>query len=128
MWAFIWFTIPFFFPCCARRRELGILLTLGFSRGQVSRALLLEISLIAGLGSLIGLGLGYLLARYSLNIINQTISDLYFFLRSAPVRPTPAFIAGGLALGIGSAWGGGLFPAAGTPPGSGGRTPFPAPR
>ncbi|MBN2809433.1 MAG: FtsX-like permease family protein [Deltaproteobacteria bacterium] len=98
------------FSLLQRRREIGILLTLGFSRNQISAALLLEISLIAAVGSLIGLALGYLLAGYSLNIINRTISDLYFFLRSSLPRLSPGFYIRGLLVGIGSAWAAAFFP------------------
>ncbi len=98
------------FALLQRRREIGILLTMGFSRSQITGALLVEISLIAGLGSLLGLGLGYGLASYSLTVINQTISDLYFFLRSAPPQPNLSFYLRGLAVGIGSAWIAAFFP------------------
>lgn len=98
------------FSLLQRRREIGIMLTMGFSRSQVTGALLVEISLIAGLGSLLGLGLGYGLASYSLTIINQTISDLYFFLRSTPPQPQSGFYIRGLIVGIGSAWIAASFP------------------
>ena len=98
------------FALLQRRRELGVLLTMGFSRNQITGALLVEISLIASLGSLLGLGLGYGLASYSLTIINQTISDLYFFLRSTPPQPNFSFYLRGLIIGIGSAWIAAFFP------------------
>ncbi|MEA1921833.1 MAG: FtsX-like permease family protein, partial [Pseudomonadota bacterium] len=98
------------FALLQRRREIGILLTMGFSRSQITGVLLVEISLIAGLGSLLGLGLGYGLASYSLTIINQTISDLYFFLRSTAPQPNLGFYMRGLAVGIGSAWIAAFFP------------------
>ena len=98
------------FALLQRRQELGILLTMGFSRSQITGALLVEISFIAGLGSLLGLGLGYGLASYSLAIINQTISDLYFFLRSTPPQTNLDFYLRGLVIGIGSAWIAAFFP------------------
>jgi len=98
------------FSLLQRRREIGVLLTLGFSRHQLTVALLIEISLVAGFGSLLGLGLGYVLAGYSLNIINQTISDLYFFLRSSLPRLNFSFYLRGLTIGIGSAWAAAFFP------------------
>ena len=98
------------FSLLQRRTEIGVLLTMGFSRNQISAALLVEISLIAGLGSLLGLILGYALAGYSLNIINQTISDLYFFLRSSLPRLSPGFYLRGLLVGVGSAWAAAFFP------------------
>ncbi|MGB9714729.1 MAG: FtsX-like permease family protein [Candidatus Bathyarchaeales archaeon] len=44
-----------------RRREVGLLLTKGFSRGQISRIFLMETFLIGIVGGLIGVFLGFLL-------------------------------------------------------------------
>ncbi|MBN2889906.1 MAG: FtsX-like permease family protein [Deltaproteobacteria bacterium] len=98
------------FSLLQRRREIGILLTMGFSPTQISWALLTEITLVAIIGSLVGLLLGYGLARYSLVIINQTISDLYFFLRSQPPRITVVFLVQGLLVGVAAAWVAAFFP------------------
>ena len=47
-----------------RRREIGLLLTKGFSRGQLLRMLLSEAALIGLLGGLIGIGLSLLLSPF----------------------------------------------------------------
>jgi len=46
-----------------RSRELALLRTLGASRRQITRAVVLEAAAVGLLGSTIGLGVGYLLAR-----------------------------------------------------------------
>jgi putative ABC transport system permease protein len=63
-----------------RRREVGLLLTKGFSRGQISRTFLIETLLIGFVGGLIGVFLGFLLnplftqfnqeAFFNLNLIS----------------------------------------------------------
>ncbi|MDH5782405.1 MAG: ABC transporter permease [Candidatus Bathyarchaeota archaeon] len=47
-----------------RRREIGLLLTKGFSRGQLLRMFLSEASLIGLIGGLIGIGLSLLLSPF----------------------------------------------------------------
>ncbi len=47
-----------------RRREIGLLLTKGFSRGQLLRMLLTEAALIGLMGGLIGVGLSLLLSPF----------------------------------------------------------------
>jgi ABC-type lipoprotein release transport system permease subunit len=63
-----------------RRREVGLLLTKGFSRGQISRIFLMETFLIGIIGGLIGVFLGFILnplftqfsqeAFFNLNLIS----------------------------------------------------------
>jgi ABC-type antimicrobial peptide transport system permease subunit len=50
-----------------RRREIGLLLTKGFSRGQLLRMLLTEAALIGLIGGLIGVGLSLLLSPFFVN-------------------------------------------------------------
>ncbi len=91
-----------------RRRDLGILLTLGVSRGELAAALLAEVMALAAFGSLLGIGFGYLLAAHSIKVISRTISDLYFFLRPGRLylhwhQVFLAFLAGGGASLAGAA-------------------------
>ena len=46
-----------------RRREIGVLRALGFRRGSILFAILLESLLLCALGGLLGIGLGFALAR-----------------------------------------------------------------
>lgn len=99
------------FMVLQRRRDFGILLTLGYSHPQLTAALLLEVIVLAAVGSLIGLLWGRMLAGHSVTVISRTISDLYFFLKPGPVQPDTAFVLRGLAVGIGAGLCGAALPA-----------------
>ena len=89
-----------------RRREIGLLRTLGMTPGQVLLLFLAE-GLASGLvGGLLGLGLGVGLARGVLAVMTQNLSSLYM-----PVAAQEVGVQGGLLL---QAWG---LAVAGHPPG-----------
>ena len=98
------------FMVLQRRREMGILQALGFSRSQLISSLVLEVMCLAALGSMIGIVWGFFLAKYSLIIISRTITDLYFFLPPAKVDCRLSFIFRCLAIGIGAGLCGVLLP------------------
>ena len=80
-----------------RRREIGLLRTLGMTPGQVLLLFLAE-GLASGLaGGLLGLGLGVGLARAVLAVMTQNLSSLYM-----PVAAQEVGVQGGLLL---QAWG-----------------------
>jgi ABC-type lipoprotein release transport system permease subunit len=80
-----------------RRREIGLLRTLGMTPGQVM-ALFLAEGLASGLaGGLLGLGLGVGLARGVLAVMTRNLSSLYM-----PVVAQEIALKGGLLL---QAWG-----------------------
>jgi putative ABC transport system permease protein len=80
-----------------RRREIGLLRTLGMTPGQVM-ALFLAEGLASGLaGGLLGLGLGVMLARGVLAVMTRNLSSLYM-----PVVAQEVALKGGLLL---QAWG-----------------------
>jgi putative ABC transport system permease protein len=60
-----------------RRKEIGILRALGTTRGQVIRLFLAETAAISLLASLLGVALGLILAKLSINAVAQTVSSMY---------------------------------------------------
>ncbi len=98
------------FMVLQRRREMGILQALGFSRFQLMGALVVEVICLAALGSMIGVVWGYFLAKYSMVIISRTITDLYFSLQPAKVDCRLSFIFRCLAIGIGAGFCGVILP------------------
>ncbi len=91
-----------------KRRDIGVLKSLGATRGAVMRIFLWEGILIGGLGTLLGVLLGggliLALARYP---IVRLPGDVYF-IEKLPVRPEAgdfaAVVAAALALCLVAAW------------------------
>ena len=98
------------FAVVSRRRDAGILRSLGASRGEVARAFLTEIALFGILGGLLGSVFGYLLSRVLTDIIGGTISSLYFFLRPTPMPWSWWIPAAGVIVGLGASLLGSLLP------------------
>jgi putative ABC transport system permease protein len=98
------------FAVVSRRRDAGILRSLGASRGEVAMAFLAEIALFGILGGLLGSLFGYLLSRALTDIIGGTISTLYFFLRPTPMPWSWWIPAAGVIVGLGASLLGSLLP------------------
>jgi putative ABC transport system permease protein len=98
------------FTVVSRRRDAGILRSLGASRTEILSAFLSEILIlgIAG-GALGGLG-GYLLTRILTGLIGSSISSLYFFLRPEPVAWSSWILIMGVVLGCSASLVGGALP------------------
>ena len=98
------------FAVVSRRRDAGILRSLGASRAEVAGAFLTEIALFGTLGGLAGSLFGFLLSRALTEVIGGTISSLYFFLRPAPLPWSWWVPAAGVAVGLGASLLGSLYP------------------
>jgi len=88
------------FSVVQRRSLLAILRTLGVTRGELARNLLLEAAVIGAAGSVVGVLVGLGLSRGLVRLVARGVSDLYFAVSVQDV-PTPlAPLLRGLALGI----------------------------
>jgi putative ABC transport system permease protein len=83
-----------------RRRDVGILKTLGVSRGQVLVAFISEGLLFGILGSALGIALGNALASAILRSIGRTVNALYVASVPQSIVLTPAIVATGIAVGV----------------------------
>ncbi|HEV7769003.1 MAG TPA: FtsX-like permease family protein [Thermoanaerobaculia bacterium] len=82
-----------------RRRDVGVLKTLGTSPRQIFLAFLSE-GLVFGLvGSILGIALGYALASAILQTVGRTINTLYVTSAPEAIVFTPGVIAVGIAVG-----------------------------
>ena len=82
-----------------RRKDVGVLKTVGTAPRQVFGAFLIE-GLVFGLaGSVLGIGLGMALASGILRAVGRTINTLYVATRPEAVELTPGVIAIGIAVG-----------------------------
>ncbi|HUP49822.1 MAG TPA: FtsX-like permease family protein [Thermoanaerobaculia bacterium] len=82
-----------------RRREVGILRTLGTAPRQIFLAFLAEGALFGIAGSALGILLGNTLATSILGLVGRTINALYITSRPQAVVLTPGVIAAGIAVG-----------------------------
>jgi len=82
-----------------RRRDVGVLKTLGVAPRQIFGAFLVEGLLFGILGSIAGIVLGALLASGILRAVGRTINTLYVASRPEAIELTPGVMAMGLAVG-----------------------------
>ncbi|HOD76068.1 MAG TPA: ABC transporter permease, partial [Syntrophorhabdaceae bacterium] len=87
------------FAVVSRRRDAGIFLAIGASRGQVAGAFLVEVLILGVAGGALGGVLGYFLSKFLVEIVGGTISTLYFFLRPSALPWSSWNLAGGVFLG-----------------------------
>ena len=72
-----------------RRHDIGILRAVGATRGQVAGLFVGEAALLGLAGSLLGLPVGYLLARVALGPMSRMLSDVFAPLEAPEVAVAP---------------------------------------
>lgn len=94
-----------------RRREFGVLRSLGATRAQVLGLVLGESSALGVLGVLVGVPLGWLVARHNLQSVSATLTNIYVAEGLDRLTLPGSVIALGAAVGLLGALGGALLPA-----------------
>src|SRR2546422_4276979 len=115
------------FAVLRRRREIGILRSLGLSSAGIVRLLLTEVVLVGIVGGIVGIGFGVALSNGVLQTLAATVSNLYY---QSLVPPRLTWVSSdvlvqGLLIGLVVAVVGSLGPIRGA--GTGEPTPGPAP-
>ncbi len=77
-----------------RRRTIGMMRAVGVTQGRIQALLVLETAILAGVGALVGLALGTLMANALLDLVRQPVAELYRMVASAGVRPTLGLYGG----------------------------------
>ncbi len=90
------------FSVVQRRAVIGTLRLLGATGSQVFSLVLLETAAASAVGTLLGLGLGWLLGQGAVRLVTQTINDLYYVLSVSGAPLTPFTVAKAVALGLGA--------------------------
>lgn len=99
------------FTVVQRRRSIGILRALGATRGEILTLSLAEAAMLGMAGAVLGTALGVAVGRGLVDLVSQTINDLYF-VAVVEHTPLPAWVvAEGLGAGLGTALAAALLPA-----------------
>jgi len=99
------------FAVVQRRKILGILRSLGVTRGEIFILIITETIIFGAIGSILGLGLGILLGQGTVHLVSQSISDLYFVLSVRIFDISSTHIIKAMGLGILASFFSALFPA-----------------
>ena len=83
-----------------RRREIGILRSIGLTRAQVFGLFISEASCIGCLGSLVGIGIGIGLAKVMLYQVSRTITALYILVKAEHLLISPSVLIAGFGIGV----------------------------
>jgi putative ABC transport system permease protein len=94
-----------------RRSELGLFRSLGATRGQILRAILLEVTVLGIVGTCLGIPIGIGAALCQLETLSATLTNLYFLRAIESVTVPPWLIGLAAFVGVGAAIGGGFLPA-----------------
>ena len=91
------------FGVIQRRPVLGSLRALGMTRRQIFALILLEAGVLGLVGTLLGLALGVLLGRGAVQLVTQTVNDLFFVVSVREIHvPVMTLVKGGL-IGVAAA-------------------------
>jgi putative ABC transport system permease protein len=107
------------FSVVQRRPVIGIMRSLGATKRQVFAVILGEALVLGLIGTVLGMALGIIFGRYTVGLIAQTISDLYFSVNVTTVTVDPITLLKGATLGIAASLGAAFLPsvtATRTPP------------
>jgi putative ABC transport system permease protein len=94
-----------------RRHDIGILRSVGATRGQIARLFLGEAGLLGLLGSLLGLPLGYALAAVALGPVRRAVSDVFVPLDEQGIDVSAATLVVAVLAGVGTTIVAALVPA-----------------
>lgn len=91
------------FAVVQRRKEIGILRSLGVTRRRIGWLFLVETLALGFAGSILGLLLGLLLSKGALQLVSNTVTTLFILVSVRDLTVTPGTVLLGLVLGTLSA-------------------------
>ena len=99
------------FSVVQRRAVLGSLAALGMTRAEIFSLILLEAMALGLIGTAAGLGLGVLLGRGAVQLVTQTINDLFFVVSVREIGVNAGTLVKGAVAGAAAAALGAVVPA-----------------
>ena len=92
------------FSVVRRKKQLGLLRSLGVTRREIFRLIIGEALLLGIIGTALGISLGIFLGQFLVQLVSQTINDLYFVLTVNQMTVSAASLLKGIGLGVGVSW------------------------
>jgi putative ABC transport system permease protein len=99
------------FHILKRRKDLGILLSLGATPGTLFTLLMLEAASIGITSAVPGILLGYLFSYVSIDLVSKTFSTLYYPVENTTMSISPSLVLECIAIGLTASLAGALLPA-----------------
>ena len=99
------------FSVVQQRPVIGSLRALGLTRREIFASILAEAACLGMIGTLFGLGLGVLLGRGAVQLVTQTINDLFFVVSVREINVPLLTLAKGGLIGVCAAVAGAAIPA-----------------
>jgi putative ABC transport system permease protein len=99
------------FSVVQRRPVLGSLRALGMTRREIFGMILAEALFLGAIGTLLGLGLGVILGRGAVQLVTQTVNDLFFVVSVREIELPIFTLVKGALIGLAAAAIGAAFPA-----------------
>ncbi len=94
-----------------RRRDFGLLRSLGATRRQVLGVVLLETAVLGLAGTALGIPVGYWAAAANVETVSSTLTSIYLLSEIEQLHLPPLLVALAVAVGLGGALLGALLPA-----------------
>jgi len=83
-----------------RRREIGILRSLGVSEREILSLFLAEGAILGFLGAIVGIGIGLVMAKFTLASVSKTVTALYILVKAERLTISPATLILGAVISI----------------------------
>lgn len=94
-----------------RRRDIGIMRSMGATRGQIRRIFVTEATILGLAGSALGVPVGWGLAVFAVGPVQRAISDIFIPVHMQTVEITVGLVLAASAAGIATAFAAALVPA-----------------
>ena len=83
-----------------RRREIGIIRSLGVSENMTLILFLTEGAILGFLGGVLGIGIGLIMAKFTLASVSRTVTALYILVKAEHLTVSPATLILGVVVSV----------------------------
>jgi putative ABC transport system permease protein len=83
-----------------RRREIGILRSIGVSENRILVLFLTEGAILGFLGALLGIGIGLIMAKFTLASVSKTVTALYILVKAERLTVLPSTLILGVGISV----------------------------